>query len=149
MANYTDETQVRLITGFNDGNKISATTINAAIGQADSIINAKIGKVYQLPLTSTPSLIAYCSLQIAAAILYMSEYGEETENSDKGWQKKYNHQIKILDDVMKRKAILIDDSTGEELPLTGLTEVASYPNNTSDVDRYDPTAAKFTRNSKY
>jgi phage gp36-like protein len=148
MAFYTTEDEVRIATGFNDPEKIDAIVINSAIAQADSIINAKIGKIYQLPLASTPAILNNISLQIAKSLLYMQEYGEETQNLDKGWEKNFNFQLGLLDQIAKQKLALLDDD-GVELALTGLTEIQSYPNNTSNLDLNNPTANKFSMNSKW
>lgn len=145
---YSTILQIRAATGMTDETKISDDRVTSAITAADSIIDSKIGGVYQLPLSETPGIIEFCSIQLASSILYADEYGEETENLDKGWKSKQAEIFKILDSIFNRTLFLFD-SSGIEFPLTGVSSIISYPNDTSNEDTNDPTAAKFTINRQW
>lgn len=145
---YTTSDLVRAATGMTDTTKITPTRVTASITQADSIIDSKIGEVYQLPLEETPGIIQFASTQLASAILYADEYGEETQNLDKGWKSKFNNIIALLESIRTRQMKLFD-SDNVELALTGLSGITGYPNNTSNVDTADPTASDFTINRQW
>lgn len=151
---YTTVETVRIMTGFQEAtppedSKISDETIELAIKQADSIINGKIGDRYQLPLASTPYLIESISSQIAKALLYAQEYGEETENLDKGWQKTMDYFVEMLDDIQLGKTKLRDDDTGEELARSTTDFPSFYPNEQSENDPFNPTFSRITVNRRW
>ena len=145
---YSTEANVRIITGFTDVQKISPTTVGKAIAQADALINSKIGDMYVLPLPSTPKLLELISEQLAKGILYV-EYGEETQNLDKGWEKTMKYYMGLLDSIQTGKLKLRDDTTGAELPSSSVNLPSFYPNQTSETDLDDPTASHITVNERW
>lgn len=146
---YSQEPNIRIITGFSDPSKVSPQSIARAISEADSIINSKIGDVYQLPLASTPKLIQLISEQLAKGILYAEEYGEETQNLDKGWEKTMEYYMGLLDDIQMSKIKLRDDTTGAELARSTTNLPSFYPNAQSEDDRYNPTYSRITVDKRW
>jgi phage gp36-like protein len=150
---YTTVEQVRIATGFEEATppaeaKISDGVIEQAIKEADGIINGKINDVYILPLSSVPSLIEMISTQLAKGILYAQEYGEETENLDKGWQKTMDYYLGLLDDIRDRKLKLIDEN-GQNLPTSSLFRMSGLPNPQTNQDKHNPTNPKFRINEVF
>lgn len=150
MALYTTIAQVRTASGFTDDTKISDAYVTAKIDYAESYINAVISQVYTLPLSSVPGLIATMATEMAKYALYMDEYGEETENLDKGWRVAMEALYADLQKIADRKIKLVDDSTGTELPTNGLKSPSFFPTNaSSDPSAVDNTAPKFTMNQQF
>lgn len=144
---YCTVQQVRDASGLTNSTNVPDAYITLKIGYADGLINGKIGEVYSLPLASTPNLIAAMSLEIAVALLFLDQYGEEAENTDKGWQKRLDFLVKQLEDIRLQKIKLYDDTTGTELTRTTLKNPAFLPNDTtSDPEYTDPTNPKITMN---
>lgn len=152
---YSTVANVRIITGFTALNssgeeKIGDTVIQRAIDEADSVIDGKIGDRYQLPLPATPpKLIQLISEQLAKGILYAEEYGEESENLDKGWEKTMNYYLGLLDDIADGNTTLRDPDTGDELPRSTVDLPDFYPNDTSEDDPDNPTYSHITVNSEW
>jgi len=146
---YCTKTEVRAATGFSDSDKISDTTIDAYIADADSVINAKISDLYTLPLASTPDIINMLSRYLTIGLLYSNEYGEESQNTDKGWEKRMNWAMNILEDIRKQKTKLVD-STGAELARRTLRSPSFYPTAaSSDPAADNSTAPRISMNTKF
>jgi len=140
---YTTEAAVRAATGFSNATNITTGTMTVYIADADSVINSKIGDVYALPLTvggvaSTPDIIEMLSRHITTALLYFNEYGEESENLDKGFDKKMKWAMGILEDIRKRITKLRNSSGTEydrvslQVPVFKPTNDSSDPDSTAD-----------------
>lgn len=110
---YSTEAAVRTATGFSNTTQITSATITAYLADADSVINAKIADIYSLPLASTPEIIETLARYITVGLLYANEYGEESENLDKGWQKRLDWAMGILDDIQSGKVKLYNTSNVE------------------------------------
>lgn len=124
---YTDVATIRAASGCADDALILDATIERYIGQADSVIDSYISDVYTLPLASVPDIIQMISEYITIAILNTNEYGEESQDSNKGWQKRMDFALSLLEKIQKRK-IKLKDATGAELATSGLTEPSFRPN---------------------
>lgn len=145
---YTTEAAVRAATGMTDATKISQTTVLLKIAMATNEIDSKIGSVYALPLANTPDMISLIALEIASALLNMDEYGEETQNLDKGWKNKLAQMIGMLDEIQAGTQKLY--CNGTELTRSTLMLATFYPNAQSDDANSDPcTAPKFTMDRKF
>lgn len=151
---YTTETAVRTATGFSNAANITQATVVAYIADADSVINSKIADVYALPLAvggvaGTPDIVEMLSRHITVGLLYANEFGEESEDTDKGWQKRMKWAMDILDDIQKRKTKL-RNANGVEYDRSTLKNPSFYPTETSsDPDATDTTEAKLTMNAEY
>lgn len=151
---YTTTANIRSATGFNNAANISDATITAYIADADGVINGSIAKRYALPLAvdgveSTPDVIETISRHITVGLLYANEYGEESQDTDKGWEKRMNWAMKILDKIKSGKLELYNDA-GEEYDRNSRREPSFYPNSSSsEVSAVDSTAPKLTMNQEF
>jgi len=123
---YTDVATIRAASGFNIDTNITDETIERYIGQADSVIDIYISDAYTLPLASVPEIIQMLSEYITIAILNTNEYGEESQDSDKGWQKRMDFAMSLLEKIQKRKLKLKGDD-GTELATTSLYDPSFRP----------------------
>lgn len=146
---YTIIASVRTATGFSDTDNISDALITAYIADADGIIDAHIGDVYTLPLSETPEIIETISRHIVTALLYANEYGEESEDTDKGWKDRMKWVMGLLDDIRKNK-LKLRDSTGEELSRSTLRQPGFKPTNSSSLaSAEDSDQPKMTMNQEF
>lgn len=145
---YTTEAAVRAATGMTDTAKITSGTIALKIAYATNDIDSMVGSIYQLPITNVPDLIAMVALEMVSALLYMDEYGEETQNMDKGGQKKYLQMIAILEEIQSGKQKLYYNNV--ELPRNSLMLPSFYPTKTSSRrDAHNSTHPKLTMNMEF
>lgn len=136
---YSTEVAVRAATGITDASKVTSATVVARIAYADSIINSKIGSVYTLPLSASCDIIVFLSLEIASLMVLLDNYGEETEEVDKGWSKRLKMAMGILEDIQEMKMQLFD-TAGAELTRNTIRQPAGFPTDASS----DPTATNST-----
>lgn len=142
---YCTVSDVRSASSLNDATNIVDAYITIKINLADGVINGKIGGIYTLPLASTPGLIKGFSIELAIAFLFMDQFGEEAEDKDKGWQKRIDAIVKLLDEIRAGKIKLFDDTTGAELAGNGLGAPKYKPSDaTSDPDAENTTKARVT-----
>lgn len=147
---YTDVATVRAASGFSASAKVSDAYITTKITGADALIDSKVGERYQLPFSSTPNLVAWLALEIAVAVLFIDQYGEEAEDKDKGWKKRLDFLMKILEEIRTGKTKLFDATTGAELSRSDANLPSSHPSEaTSAADAEDSTAAKLAMNDKF
>lgn len=146
---YTDISAVRSATGFSDSSKVSDSYITAKITGADGIINGKVGEMYALPFAATPPMIAFLSLELTTAILFIDQYGEEAGDKDKGWQKRMDFLMDQLEDIRTGKMKLYD-SSGVELPRATAKKLGYYPTTaTSSADAENSTQPSITKNQRF
>lgn len=146
---YTTKAEIRSATGFSDDTKISDDTIDLYIGDADSLINSMIADRYSLPLSATPGIVNTVSRHITVGLLYSNEYGEESQDSDKGWYKRMKWAMDILTDIQKGK-IKLRGTDGVELARSTLGQPTSYPNAvSSDPNAVDSTAPRIKMNQQW
>lgn len=150
MPAYTTSDLVRGATGMTDETLITDAYVDLKIAGATGLINGKIGDAYVLPLATVPDLIEWLALEITVCLLFMDQFGEETGDSDKGWDKRLKVLMLMLEDIRTLKTKLYDDSTGVELPHNSLLSPAFYPNAASDDPSYpNTTKSKITMNRRY
>jgi len=152
---YTTEAAVRLATGFSDTTKISKTTIESYIADADGVINSFLAGIYVIPFTAggiatTPELIETLSRHITVGLLYANEYGEESQDTDKGWEKRMNWAMKMLSQLKKGDMKLYGTVDGilTECDTTSLRMPKYYPTEDSSEEG-GPTEPKFTMDMKF
>ncbi len=146
---YSTKAEVRASTGFSSTTRISDATLDAYIADADSVINSKIAELYSLPLASTPDIINMLSRFLTIGLLYSNEYGEESQNTDKGWEKRMEWAMGILEDIRKQKTKLVD-SNGTELARRTLRSPSFYPTAvSSDPAAENSTAPRISMNTKF
>jgi len=148
---YTTIEAVRKASGFTDATKVSDDYIQSKIDYAEGYINAVLAQVYTLPIVGiAPALLKEIAREMAKYGLYMDEYGEETENLDKGWRSGMEALQLDLQKIAERKLRLIDDSTGLELATNGIKSPSFYPTDaSSDPLAINSTSPKFTMNQKF
>lgn len=130
--------------------KIPDAYLDLKISYADGLINGKIGKVYVLPLATTPNLIAFFSLEITVAVLFIDQYGENSGDSDKGWEKRLAWLVGELDKIRDGELQLFNDTTGVELTVRDSILPSHYPTvESSEPDAVDSTASKVTMNDTW
>lgn len=146
---YSTKDEIRAASGFTNTTNISDATIDAYIADADSVINSKISDIYSLPLASTPDIINMLSRYLTIGLLYSNEYGEESQDTDKGWEKKMKWAMDILEDIRKQKTRLVD-SSGDELARKTLRSVSFYPTAaSSDPAAEDSTEPRIKMTTKF
>lgn len=123
---YSTVAQVRIATGFADDANVTDDVIEEKIASADSIIDAKIGDVYTTPLATPPDIIVEISTQIAKGFLYAREYGEESQDTDKGWKGILEFWMQLLDDIVDQK-IKLRGTDGVELTRSNLKLPVGQP----------------------
>jgi len=138
---YTDIASVRAATGMTNIANIADATITLKINAAAAIVNGKIGSAYQVPLTVACALITTLTTEMAAALLYLDQFGEESQNTDKGWQKRWDAYLKLLEDIRQLRTRLFSDADGTELVRADTRKLQFYPNNASS----DPSAPDTTK----
>lgn len=147
---YCTKEQVRDATGMQNTTKIPDAFIDLKIAYADGLINSSVGKVYTLPLASTPRLIAFFSLEITVAALFIDQYGENSGDSDKEWQKRLDWILEQLELIRNGSLQLFDDATGAELAKNGVGSPSHYPTEASDDPAaVDSTQSKITMNQTW
>lgn len=140
MSAYTTIALVRPASGFTNSVLVTDAYVTQKIAYAGGLIDGKIGSVYQLPLASTPDLVAALGLEITVALLLMDQYGEEAADKDKGWEKRFNAAMAILEDIQKLETKLFDPTTGIELTRSQARRMAYFPTGASS----DPSAENST-----
>lgn len=151
---YTTEAAVRTATGFSNATNITQTTIVAYIADADSVINSYIGDVYVIPLAisgvaGTPDILETLSRHITVGLLYANEYGEESEDTDKGWEKRMKWAMDMLEKIQSRM-LKLRNTTGVEYDRVTLKNPSFYPTSaSSEPDATDSTQPKLSMNEEY
>jgi len=151
---YTSIAKVRVSSGFSDSAKIADATITTYIEGADNVVNAKVADRYNLPLAiggeaETPDIIETLSNFLVVGLLYSNEYGEESVDTDKGWQERTDWAMDRLDEIQSGKMKLYD-SNGVEFDRSTLRNPAFNPSNaSSEAGAEDSDQAKFTMNKKF
>lgn len=91
---------------------VDTTVLQAALDDADGIINSYIALQYALPLTSTPRTIALVACDIARYLLWDDRASEEV-------LRRYEAALSWLRDVAAGSVLLLD---ANGLPLAGANE---------------------------
>jgi len=147
---YTTIAAVRIATGFSDDTLITDALITQYIADADSVINAAIVDRYTLALASIPDIIETISRHITTALLYSNEYGEESEDTDKGWRGRMEWAMEQLENIKTGKLKLLDNTTLVELTRSELFQPVFKPTNvSSDPAAADTDAPRLTRNEQF
>jgi len=142
MAIYTTLEEVRISTGTQDNSNISDAYIESKIDMADGIINGKIGDVYNLPLVSVPNILKAIALNLASSLVYIDQFGNETEGTGIDGQKLFDSTMDTLDLIWKQQ-VKLRDSEGNELTRRNFLQPTGYPNATTTAD--GTTSRSFTK----
>lgn len=146
---YTTIAAVRLASGFSDNTKILDATITLYIADADSVIDGSIRSIYQTPLVDAPDVIEMISRHMVVGLLYANEYGEETENLDKGWKSRLEWAESQLEKIRKQELQLVD-TDGDEFARSTQRQPAFKPTTaSSDPDATDSDKQKLSMNQQF
>lgn len=146
---YTTEAAVRTASGFSNTTNITTATITAYLADADAVINSKIADIYSLALSGTSELVETIARHIVVGLLYANEYGEESQDTDKGWKGRLDWAMDILDQIQSGKMKLYD-SSGVELTRSTLRNPVFKPTTVSSAsDADDSDEPRLTINQKF
>jgi len=142
---YCTEADIRNQSPFKDTTNISSAYITQKIAEATDLINSTIGGAYQLPLSSTPDIIANLAKEITTLIIYREQDKNIEVQPGLEIEKAWKIQMDTLLAIAKRQIKLFDSSTGVEFSLTSAATVYGYPNAaSSDASASNNTAPRFT-----
>ena len=144
---YTTVAQIRAETGFSNDTKVPDSRIESYITEADKTIDGFVSRVYILPFATNPELLETLSRQLAIILLYVNEYGEESQGTDKGWEKRLKWIMEDLK-LIQSKELLLVDASGEVYPLSSVDTISAQPNNTTSAEGY-PDEKRLSMNDEY
>lgn len=126
---YSTVANIKQEAGFTNNSNITEATVTRHLTAADSQIDSVIGKLYTLPLASTPGLIERISRYLAAGSLMLEEYGTEAEGTSKDGKAKIDAAMKDLNSIASGLITLVDSSG---VPLAANTTSGVYMNGWPD-----------------
>lgn len=144
---YIDIATVRTECGMTDSTTVPDSFITARIAAAQDVIDDRICDRYALPLTNasgvavTPLLVAHLALEQSVGLVLMTQFSEESKDTDKGWAKRLKYVDGELQKVQDGKAKLRDPSARTELVRSTLQQPDFYPTRASN----DPEATNSTK----
>lgn len=130
---YTTKEIVREESAFKDSTNIPDTYIDRAIAQADSYIDGRIGGVYTLPLSETPSLIQELSTKLVVYNL-MSDQNLNVEVAAGVDVSSMLDGVNAILDGIKDRSVKLFDSDGAELDVSDSILPSSYPTLSATTD---------------
>ena len=94
-----------------------------------------------------PQTLDQAAAEIATALLFIDEYGIEAQDSWKDGDSRLDRVNELLaklqgTDESWQSMKIFDDITHLEISISEVSNPESYPNDTSDVDKKDPTSPK-------
>lgn len=135
-----------LIVSYSD----SSTTATAATAYAEvnvTSIPATVGIEGTIGTRAKryPAIVEQYTAEIAAALLFIDQYGVESQNSGKDGKSRMdavNEQLQKLQGVHDsgQRVKIMDEVTHLEITVATSANVASYPNDTSDASTTDSTS---------
>ena len=92
-----------------------------------------------------PVVLEQITAQIATALLFIDQYGIESQDTGKEGQNRMDSVDAILQKLQgvhesKQRISIFDEVTYAEIATTTLGSTTSYPNETSNANEEDPTA---------
>jgi phage gp36-like protein len=128
MANkYTTIQDVRVSAGVSDNTNFSDEYVGKKIDMAEGIIDGKLGDIYVLPLEEVPDMLKAIALNLSTAMLFIDQYGDETEGLGIDGQKMFDNTMDNLDLIWKQK-VKLRKANGTELLRSSLMIPSGYPN---------------------
>ena len=143
MSNYSTLTNTREEAGFTGNANISNARIQTFMDAATNYINDAIGKVYSLPLSSTPAILELIERKMAAGHLLWEEYGEQAEGTSKDGKAKVAWAEGTLKSIVDGAIELRDTSSvllskNTAMGLKGFPTGSTGTDKTPDGDKDDP-----------
>lgn len=133
---YSTATKVRDEAGFTGNNNILDATITSYIDAATSHIDGKIGRIYTLPLASTPAIIELIERNLAAGYLMLDEYGTQGEGTSKDGNAKIKWAESMLESIEKGVIELVNTS-GVVLTQNNRIGMSGMPLDSTGTDKTD------------
>lgn len=127
-----------------EGDDSLLVTIESTDPQTVAGITATGGTVTQV----TVPYIEMLATEIAAAMLLITEYGPEAQDTDKDGFKRLSIWEKDLDKIAAKQQEVLDFA-GNELPRSTTKSLSFFPTTASQDDETDPTYNRFTMNKRF
>lgn len=89
---------------------ITDLDINFHIEKADSLIDAMLGEVYNVPLLPIPSLIKNISIDLAVFFLAEDLYSSQQPNMDAYHEKRYTRAMEMLNKIVLGDLIIVGNT---------------------------------------
>jgi len=121
-----------------------STQVDMTSGAAAGGITPTEGTVTEIAVPMVESL----TTQVATALLFIVEYGPESEDTDKDGYKLLSLAETALK-AIRKKEIKLYDFDGDELPTASTRRLSFWPTTASQDDGENDTANKFTRNKVF
>lgn len=131
---YSTATKVRDEAGFTGNNNILDATITSYIDAATNHIDGKIGRLYSLPLASTPPIIELIERKLAAGYLMLDEYGTQAEGTSKDGNANIRWAEGMLESIEKGLVQLVN-SSGVVLSQINSVGMMGMPLNSTGTDK--------------
>ncbi len=133
---YSTNDNIRQEAGFTGNTNITDARITSFKGAATSHMDGIIGRVYSLPLASTPSIVELIERKLAAGHMLLEEYGEQAEGMGKDGQKKVDWAEEMLR-MIEEGLLRLVDTSGVELSKASLITMRGLPNKNTGTDKTD------------
>ena len=134
---YADIDDIRSEAGFNNNPYVTDYDILLELKNATDEINGKLANIYVLPLSYTPAIISDIATHLTLGRLFHREYPGIDPMYAKEGEGRMREGRNGLNDIMKRKIILLDESL-IEMPRVPTDKPSGWPNaSTSSVDEAD------------
>lgn len=145
---YTTIKDVRASSGIEDEIGVKDSYIETKIEMAQGIIDGKVGDVYLVPFSggNVPDMIQAICLNLTVSLLYIDQYGDETEGTGIDGRKMFDSTMSTLDLIWTQK-VKLRDTAGAEYPRSTLRRPVGYPNASSTAD--GETCRAFTADKKF
>lgn len=138
-GHYADVDNIRKLAGFLDNANVGDDGIDDLRGRAEGYVNHMLSTVYTLPLSDNSnwdgspgeSVIKSITEDLTTGWLLIREYGARAEGTDKDGYKLLEQAKMMLQDIVDKKAKLLD-SEYEEIATASQLSPGFYPTNSQD-----------------
>jgi phage gp36-like protein len=94
--------------------RVTDEEIQSYIEKADSLIDAMLGEVYNVPLFPVPVLIKYISVDLAVFFLSEDLYTSQQPNMDAYQEKRYTRAMEMLNQIVLGDLIVVGNTPKNE-----------------------------------
>ena len=133
---YSNITNVREEAGFTGNSNVVDSKITAYLNAANSHVDGVLGRLYSVPLASTPSVVELIERKLAAGHLLLDEYGEQAEGTSKDGNEKVKWAEDMLDAIQKG-LVELRDTSGNLLTQNTRITMAGWPDSSAGTDKTD------------
>lgn len=140
---YSTLAKIRDEAGFTGNDNVTDAKITSYQEAATSHIDGIIGRVYSLPLASTPALIELIERKLSAGHLLLDSYGEQSEGTTLDGNAKVKWATDMLQMIEDGLVQLVDASgvtlsRADNITMRGLPTDSTGTDKTDDADKDDP-----------